>query len=152
MKKEKKVPRLAHGEVHPPFVYFMMVKSIYENSSSSEVFRQQCKAVVSRMPPSRAGTETPAPNPALRNNLLSYSCRYLVNNFMGLDRRRLSIPASQGFPTFTAACKGRDCKGTRGKAQRNKVMTLSAHCFLDERLENNGKWGAVVQTHQELVM
>lgn len=74
--------------------------------------------------PSRAGRDS-SPKPS------SFGTRFLVSPANTLSTtsqaskgERWESQASSCLPTFTTACKGRICKETRGKAQREKGITF----------------------------
>ena len=101
--------------------------------------------------PSRAGRDS-SPKPS------SFGTRFLVSpaNTLSTTSRaskgeRWESQASSCLPMFTIACKGRICKETRGKAQRDKVITFGEKLFLEKRLGEKSKLIRLLQMHQGFV-
>ena len=110
-----------------------MLKLIYVNVLFFEVFRQKCKVLLCIVPHQEQG-ETPAPNPALLEQDFKFFLQTPCQQLLGPPEVKDGSPRlAHAYPHSQLHVK-EEFAETRGKAQRDKAITLGEKLFLEKRL------------------
>ena len=110
-----------------------MLKLIYVNVLFFEVFRQKCKVLLCIVPHQEQG-ETLAPNPALLEQDFKFFLQTPCQQLLGPPKVKDGSPRlAHAYPHSQFHVK-EEFAETRGKAQRDKAITLGEKLFLEKRL------------------